>query len=115
MATRQRSSATHRSSNGATRSRKRPAPVAAAVSSGINGVADMVMNRIKDLGTEAVQAADSHVRDMRDSANNYVKSGRKRAGRIERSVERSIEERPLMAVLAASIIGFVLGIVFARR
>ena len=122
MATRHRSSTSRRSaqaSNGQPRARKPRASVKASsngmMSPMLDGMAEGIMNRIKNLSDEAVHVADAGVRGIRNSAGAYVKAGRKRAGRLERSFEHRVEERPLMAVLAASIIGFVLGIIFARR
>lgn len=120
MATRQRSkpknTGTH-TANGHSRARKPRASRSNGnvVAPMLDGMADGIMNRIKNLSDEAVHAADAGVRGIRKSAGTYLKAGRKSAGRMERSVEHRIEERPIMAILAASIVGFFLGIIFSRR
>lgn len=46
--------------------------------------------------------------DALDSLEHYGKRARKRAARTEARIEREIEERPIISVLAAFGVGFLL-------
>lgn len=103
-------------SNHRTRSRRRPSRASAAASMpSVDGMAHDVINRVRDLTGEALHAADRRVSRARKTADAYVKAGRKRAVRLEQSLEHGIGERPLMSLLAASIVGFLLGMLLCRR
>jgi hypothetical protein len=81
----------------------------------LDGMAHGVMNRIKHLSDEAMHVADAGVRDIRDSAKTYMKTGRKRAMKMERALQHRVEQRPIASLVILSVIALVLGMIFWRR
>ena len=76
---------------------------------------DRIINRVKAVSNEALDAAEKRVHQARKTAASYVKAGRRSAGRWERSFERQLGKQPIKSLLAASACGFLMGVLFARR
>jgi ElaB/YqjD/DUF883 family membrane-anchored ribosome-binding protein len=81
----------------------------------VDASADHIVDRLKEFGAEAREAAEDQLDQIATAAKGYVKKGRKQAARWERSLEDQVGDRPIMALLAASACGFVLGLFMSRR
>lgn len=75
---------------------------------------DNVMESVRDLGTETKHAAQAGVQQARDQVDGYVRQGKKRAKAMERSFEDRIRAEPMKALLLASGVGFLCGLLFRR-
>jgi ElaB/YqjD/DUF883 family membrane-anchored ribosome-binding protein len=92
---------------------------------------------LANLGREAGEAARQQAEKLKETASEYVERGREQAAQymdqgrelaaeylergrqtameLEQTLEQQIRQQPLRAVLTAAGIGFVLGILLARR
>jgi ElaB/YqjD/DUF883 family membrane-anchored ribosome-binding protein len=64
---------------------------------------------------ERVDAVADSIDALRERANEYVEQGRERATEFVEDVEGKIQERPVVALLVAAAVGFVLGCFLSRR
>lgn len=77
--------------------------------------ADHMIDRLKEFGVEAREMAEERLDDIKSTANDYLKKGRRQAARIERSLEDRVGERPIMSLIGASALGFIVGCFLSRR
>jgi ElaB/YqjD/DUF883 family membrane-anchored ribosome-binding protein len=70
---------------------------------------------IQALGKTVRAAAAEKVHEVRDDAAAFCAERRAKAADVERVIEQRIVEQPLMALLTAAGIGFVLGSLWMRR
>ncbi len=77
--------------------------------------AGSIAGTFQRMGTDTVEAVKEGVDDLRERVTDYAKQGRATAQSMEESLEETIHERPLAAMMTALGIGFVMGMVFARR
>jgi len=74
-----------------------------------------VLRSIRQLGTEVTQSVKARAKDLGETANEYLKKGRKRADALEQAIQRRVVKRPLAAVLAAAGLGVLIGMFCRRR
>ena len=81
-----------------------------------NGHAEAdLLHSIRRLGSDVSRSMKSRAKDLGETANAYLKRGRKKAGKLEQAIERRVVKRPLAAVLAAAGVGLVIGMFCRRR
>jgi ElaB/YqjD/DUF883 family membrane-anchored ribosome-binding protein len=71
--------------------------------------------RLRHGAHERVDAVADTIDSLRAKATDYVDQGRERAAEVAHTFEDRIHERPLVAVLVATAVGFVLGCFASRR
>ena len=74
-----------------------------------------VKQSLSDMGSAAKQIAQEQYEGVRDTVTSYYDQGRERAMEFEQSLEKRIRERPISAVLVATGLGFLLGMVWMRK
>jgi ElaB/YqjD/DUF883 family membrane-anchored ribosome-binding protein len=74
-----------------------------------------VKQSLAEVGSAAKQIAQEQYEGVRDSVTSYYDQGRERAMEFEQSLEKRIRERPISAVLVATGLGFLLGMVWMRK
>lgn len=74
-----------------------------------------VMSGFRNGAHERVDAVADSIDSLRDRATEYIDEGRSRAGDLADTFEDTIHERPLIALVAAGAVGFILGCYFSRR
>ena len=77
--------------------------------------AGSIAGTFRRMGSDTASAVKEGVGDLRERASNIAKQGRAKAQSMEESLEHSIQERPLAAMMMALGLGFMIGVVFARR
>jgi ElaB/YqjD/DUF883 family membrane-anchored ribosome-binding protein len=73
-----------------------------------------IAQSVQKMGTDASAAVKEQYETIRDTASEYYDQGRKRARQLGEQVETTVQERPLIALLAAIGAGFLIGF-FCRR
>jgi ElaB/YqjD/DUF883 family membrane-anchored ribosome-binding protein len=81
---------------------------------GVKKQLENVLDSVRGLSTETKHMAKESVSQARDSMDDYVQQGKKRAKAVEKSLEERIRAEPMKALLVASGIGFLCGLVFRR-
>jgi ElaB/YqjD/DUF883 family membrane-anchored ribosome-binding protein len=76
--------------------------------------AQQVKQNIRDLGSQAREAATQQYDQLRDQATEYYEQGRERAREIEQSLEQYVQEKPIQSLLIAAGVGMLLGILWKR-
>ena len=71
--------------------------------------------RMRNGAHEGVDTVADSLDSLRDRASDYMDQGRERANEFAETFEDTIHERPLMALLVAGAVGFVLGCFITRR
>jgi ElaB/YqjD/DUF883 family membrane-anchored ribosome-binding protein len=69
-------------------------------------------HRLADKWTQKVQ---DNLESFTDAASGYVEQGRQSAKALSRTTRGQIKKRPLSAFLLATVLGFLLGVIFMRR
>ena len=64
-----------------------------------------------DLGHRAQESFGA----IKDAASEYIDQGREKAAALGRTVEGQVKEWPLSALLVATGVGLLIGVVLARR
>ncbi len=67
---------------------------------------------IQGAAGETRQGVRDEVQSVRDEARTSFAQGRQAAVDWERGLERNVQSRPLVAILIAGAVGFLLGIIF---
>jgi ElaB/YqjD/DUF883 family membrane-anchored ribosome-binding protein len=71
--------------------------------------------RLRNGAHGGVDAVADSIDSLRERAHEYVDQSRERAGELAHTVEDSIHNRPVAAMLMAAAVGFVLGCFMSRR
>lgn len=82
---------------------------------GVKKQLENVFDSVRGLGTETKHMAKESVDHARSTVDGYVKQGKKRAISMEKTFEDRIREEPMKALLVASGIGFLCGLIFRRH
>ena len=77
--------------------------------------AGSIAGTFQRMGSETVEAVKEGVEDLRERVSDYAKQGRAKAQSMGESLEHTIQQRPLAGMMTALGIGFLIGIIFARR
>lgn len=81
---------------------------------GVKRQFENVVESVRDLGVETKRAAQDGMQQARSTMDSYVRKGQKRAQVMERSFEDRVREQPIKALLVASGIGLLCGLIFRR-
>lgn len=73
-----------------------------------------VVDSVRDLGTETKHMAKASASHARSTVDDYIRQGKKQARAVEKSFEDRIRAEPMKALLMASGIGFLCGLIFRR-
>lgn len=76
--------------------------------------ATAVGQNIRELGSEARDAATEKMNQLRDQASEYYEEGRQRAQEWEQSLESYVQEKPIQSLLIAAGAGLLLGMLWKR-
>src|SRR3954465_15201642 len=63
--------------------------------------ASNIVQSAQKMGSDAAAAVKEQYENVRDTAADYYDQGRKRARQFEQTVEETVQERPLVSILAA--------------
>ena len=77
--------------------------------------ATRVKNDLADLGVATKEVAREKFAEWRTDASTLYRKGREKAQKFEQSVEGSIREHPVRAVLIAAGVGLLVGYLLRRR
>ena len=69
---------------------------------------------IRDMGTQAYDAAAEKYQSVKDSAAEYYQAGHDKAVAWEAQIESYVRERPIKSLLMAAGAGMLLGIIWKR-
>jgi len=111
------SHASQSASNLARNSRKAADDVREGAQSVMETVQERASNmaqNVQKMGTDAAHAVREHVDQVRDVAAGYWEDGRDRAVQLERSLESTVQQRPVTSVLIAVGCGFLIGLLCRR-
>jgi ElaB/YqjD/DUF883 family membrane-anchored ribosome-binding protein len=75
----------------------------------------VLSHTLEDLGSITKDMAVDTVGKLQDNAAKYYDQGLKKAGKLEKSLEKTIGENPLASLLVAAGVGLVAGAYFNRR
>lgn len=81
---------------------------------GVKRQLENVMDSVRGLGTETKHMAKEGVGQARSKVDDYVRQSKKRARAMEKSFEERIQNEPMKALLIASGVGFLCGLLFRR-
>lgn len=70
---------------------------------------------LQDMGSAAKQVAQEQFAGVRDTMTTYYEQGRERAMELEHSLENRVRERPISAILVATGLGFLIGMLWMRK
>ena len=76
--------------------------------------AQQVGQDLRNLGSQAREAATQTYDQLRQQAGDYYEQGRDRAREMEQSLEQYVQEKPIQALLMAAGVGMLLGILWKR-
>ncbi|MDO8462290.1 MAG: DUF883 C-terminal domain-containing protein [Deltaproteobacteria bacterium] len=72
-------------------------------------------HNVEDLGSMTKVLAGDAVDKLQKNAGKYYDQGMKKAGSLEKGLEKTISENPLVSLLVAAGVGMVAGAFFNRR
>jgi len=73
-----------------------------------------IVQSAQKIGSDAAAVVKEQYENVRDTAADYYDQGRKRARQFEQAFEDTVQERPLVSILAALGAGFLLGFLVRR-
>ncbi len=73
-----------------------------------------VAGKVRDLGTQARDAAVEQYGQIRDTATDYYEQGRDKAREWTGQLEQYVHEEPIKALLIAAAAGLVFGAIWRR-
>ncbi len=76
--------------------------------------ASNVVQSVQKVGADAGAAVKEQYENVRDTAADYYKQGRRRARQMEKSFEDTVQERPVVSILVALGAGFLIGLLCRR-
>ena len=76
--------------------------------------AQNVTENIRSIGSQARDAANEKIGELRQQANDYYEQGRDQAQEWERTLEQYVQEKPIQSLLIAAGAGLVLGLLWKR-
>jgi ElaB/YqjD/DUF883 family membrane-anchored ribosome-binding protein len=77
--------------------------------------ASAMMHGAQETAADLSHRAQESFGAIKDAASGYIAQGREKAAALGRTVEGQVREWPLSALLVATGVGLLLGIIFARR
>jgi ElaB/YqjD/DUF883 family membrane-anchored ribosome-binding protein len=76
--------------------------------------AQQVGQNIRDLGSQARNAAQQGYQQVRDQAGQYYEQGRQKVNEYQGELESYVREQPIKALLIAAGVGLVFGMIWKR-
>jgi len=76
--------------------------------------ASNIAQNVQKMGADAASEVKEQVQNVRETAVGYLEDGRDRAMSFERSLENSVQERPVTSILIAVGCGFLIGLLCRR-
>ncbi len=83
-------------------------------SGNLGETAAQVGQNIRDLGSQARDAATEQYENVRHQAQEYYDQGRERAREMQQTLEQYIQDQPVKSLLMAAGVGVILGILWKR-
>ena len=80
----------------------------------LRDTANQVGENIRNLGSQARDAATEKFNDLRQQATDYYDQGRAQAREWEEGIESYVQEKPIQSLLIAAGVGLVLGMLWKR-
>ena len=77
--------------------------------------ASAMMHGAQEAAANLGHRAQEGLGAIKDAASEYIDQGREKAAALGRSVEEQVKEWPLSALLVATGVGVLIGVVLARR
>jgi ElaB/YqjD/DUF883 family membrane-anchored ribosome-binding protein len=76
--------------------------------------AQQVTQNLRNIGSQARDAANEKYSDLKQQANDYYDQGKDRAQQWEQGLEQYVQEKPIQSLLIAAGVGLVLGVLWKR-
>jgi ElaB/YqjD/DUF883 family membrane-anchored ribosome-binding protein len=73
-----------------------------------------VTQNIRNIGSQARDAAGEKLNELRHQANEYYDQGRQQAQEWERTLEQYVQEKPIQSLLIAAGVGLVIGALWRK-
>ena len=86
----------------------------ASASDQVKNSAQQVTQNLRSIGSQARDAANEKLNDLKQQANDYYDQGRERAEAWEQGLEQYVQEKPIQSLLIAAGVGLVLGVLWKR-
>ena len=77
--------------------------------------ASAIAKDFKDVSTATKRVAADSVDAFRQTANDFLDEGRTKVRKVGESVQGKVQEQPVTSMLIAAGVGFLVGVLFARR
>jgi len=77
--------------------------------------ASSIAENLQGAGEAARRMATENIEALRETASDYMDQGRARARELGATVQHRVQEQPMAAVLIATAVGFLLGVLWVRR
>jgi ElaB/YqjD/DUF883 family membrane-anchored ribosome-binding protein len=87
---------------------------AASATDQLKDSAQQVTQNLRNIGSQARDAANEKFNDLKQQANEYYDQGRERAQEWEKTLEDYVQEKPIQSLLIAAGVGLVLGMLWKR-
>jgi ElaB/YqjD/DUF883 family membrane-anchored ribosome-binding protein len=87
---------------------------AASATDQLKDSAQQVTQNLRNIGSQARDAANEKFNDLKQQANEYYDQGRERAQEWEKTLEDYVQEKPIQSILIAAGVGLVLGVLWKR-
>lgn len=81
----------------------------------VGEVASTMMHGAQETAANLGHRAQESFGAIKDAASGYIDQGREKAAALGRTVEGQVKEWPLSALLVATGVGLLIGVVLARR
>lgn len=73
-----------------------------------------LLHKAQKYGAEATEAVAERLDGLKETAADYYRTGREKAREYEQALESRVQDRPIMSVLTAVAVGFVVGYLCKR-
>jgi ElaB/YqjD/DUF883 family membrane-anchored ribosome-binding protein len=77
--------------------------------------ASNVTKDLQEMGAATRRMASESVESLRETANQYLDEGRDRVRELSETVQHRVQDQPMMSILIATAVGFLLGVLWVRR
>jgi len=73
-----------------------------------------VASNIRDMGSNAYEAATQKYDDLKETATEYYQAGREKAQQWESQIESYVRDQPIKSLLMAAGVGIIVGAIWKR-
>jgi len=81
----------------------------------VQKTASETLERAREKGQEMTERAREGFESLRETTSEYLEQGREKAQDLGQTLERQIRSQPMMAILVAAGLGFLVGALWSRR